>query len=131
MIRLIGRRLIIPQGDTGTFTIPTQGEVSSGDKAILSVYDNLTHKTIIEKKIDATSNTLEFQFESNDTLIAKDGEPIEPDDRGSRYSWDVTILRNPLYDENEGTLMHADDIDSYYAAFSLPPCVIKRVTRNV
>ena len=118
MIRLIGRRLIIPQGDTGTFTIPTQGDVSSGDKAIFSVYDNLTHKTIIEKTIDATPDTLEFPFESNDTIIAKDGEPIEPDDRGSRYSWDITLIR--------GT-----DVDSYYAAFGLPPCVIKRVTRNV
>ena len=118
MIRLIGRKLIIPQGDTGTFTIPTQGTVSQGDKAIFSVYDNLTHKTIIEKQIDATDETLSFAFTSNDTLITVDNEPIEPDDRGSRYSWDITIVR-------------ANSIDSYYAAFSLPPCVIKRVTRNV
>ena len=48
MIRLIQRRLIIPQGDTGTFTIPTQGMVSTGDKAILSIYDNLLHKVIVE-----------------------------------------------------------------------------------
>ena len=130
MIRLVGRRLIIPQGDTGTFTIPTQGSVSVGDKAILSIFDNLTHKTIMQKEIAATNDTLEFQFEMNDTLIAADGTPIEPDDRGSRYSWDVTIMRNPEYD-GEGELIHADDIDSYYAAFSLPPCVIKRVTRNV
>lgn len=130
MIRLIGRRLIIPQGDTGTFTIPTQGTVESGDKAILSIYDNLTHKTIVEKIINATMETLSFNFEMQDTIIDMNGNAIEPDDRGSRYSWDVTILRNPTYDENN-ELIHADDIDSYYAAFSLPPCVIKRVTRNV
>ena len=130
MIRLIGRRLIIPQGDTGTFTIPTQGTVSAGDKAILSIFDNLTHNVIKEKKIDATDETLEFNFDSSDTLVADDGSPIEPDDRGNRYSWDVTILRNPTYDEND-ELIHADDIDSYYAAFGLPACVIKRVTRNV
>lgn len=112
MIRLIQRRLIIPQGDSGTFTIPTQGTVEQGDKAILAIYDNLTHTTVLEKEIDATSDTLTFTFESEDTIN------IEPDDRGSRYSWDITLIR--------GT-----DVDSYYAAFGLPPCVIKRVTRNV
>jgi len=55
---------------------------------------------------------------------------IEPDERGNRYTWDITILRNPTYDEND-KLIHADDIDSYYAGFSLPSCVIKGVTRNV
>ena len=112
MIRLVQRRLIIPQGDTGTFTIPTQGEVESGDKAIFAIYDNLTHKTVLEKEIDATAETLTFEFESADTLN------IEPDDRGYRYTWDITLI-------------HADSIDSYYAAFGLPECVIKRVTRNV
>ena len=112
MIRLIGRRLIIPQGDTGTFTIPTQGSVETGDKAILSIFDNLTHKTVLEKEIDATEETLSFVFSSSDTIN------IEPEDRGNRYTWDITLKR-------------AESIDSYYAAFGLPPCVIKRVTRNV
>lgn len=124
MIRLVGRKLIIPQGDTGTFTIPTQGTVSLGDKAIFSIYDELTHKTVLEKIIDATIETLTFNFELEDTLN------IEPDDRGNRYTWDITIVRNPTYD-NENKLITADDIDSYYAGFRLPPCVIKRVTRNV
>jgi hypothetical protein len=124
MIRLIQRRLIIPQGDTGTFTIPTQGEVETGDKAIFSILDNLTHKTVLEKIIDATPETLTFVFNSEDTLN------LEPDDKGNRYSWDITLLRNPEYDEHN-ELIHADSIDSYYAAFGLPVCVIKRVTRNV
>lgn len=126
MIRLIQRRLIIPQGDTGNFTIPTQGEVNTGDKAILSIYDNLTHKVIREIEIDATPETLTFYFGPNDTLVTNDGEPIEPDDRGSRYSWDVTIIR-----QVEINGVNTVDIDSYYAAFGLPACVIKRVTRNV
>lgn len=131
MIRLIQRRLIIPQGDTGTFTIPTQGSVENGDKAILAIYDKLTHQTIIEKTIDATPDTLTFEFDSNDTIISNvTNEPIEADDRGNRYSWDITILRNPVYDEND-ELIHCDSVDSYYAAFSLPSCVIKGVTRNV
>ena len=112
MIRLIGRRLIIPQGDTGTFTIPTQGTVSQGDVAIFAIYDNLTHTTALEKQIEATAETLSFAFTSEDTI------DLEPDNRGSRYSWDITIVR-------EG------DVDSYYAAFGLPPCVIKKVARDV
>lgn len=114
MIRLIGRRLIIPQGDTGTFTIPTQGSVTNGDKAIFAIYDNLTHTTILEKKIDATPKTLTFTFASDDTIN------IEPDEKGWRYSWDIVLIR-----ESENSK------DSYYAAFSLPPCIIKRVTRDV
>ena len=114
MIRLIGRKLIIPQGDTGEFTIPTQGSIMSGDEAIFAIYDNLTHTTVLEKKIVATPETLTFVFTSQDTLN------IEPDDRGSRYTWDITIIRDS-----------GATVDSYYAAFSLPPCVIKRVTRNV
>lgn len=137
MIRLVGRRLIIPQGDTGSFTIPTQGTVSIGDEAILSIYDLLLHKTIKEKKIEVTAEnlsscteTLTFNFDMQDTLTADDGTEIEADDRGNRYAWDVTIIRNPLYDENN-EFVHADDIDSYYSAFGLPACVIKRVTRHV
>ena len=124
MIRLIQRRLIIPQGDTGTFTIPMQGTMEQGDRAIFSIYDNLTRTVVLEKEMIPDGNTLSYNFASEDTL------GIEPDDRGSRYSWDVTIQRNPLYDENE-QLIHYDSIDSYYAAFSLPPCIIKRVTRHV
>lgn len=124
MIRLIQRRLIIPQGDTGTFTIPMQGTMEQGDRAIFSIYDNLTQTVVLEKEMIPNGNTLSYNFASEDTL------GIEPDDRGSRYSWDVTIQRNPLYDENE-QLIHYDSIDSYYAAFSLPPCIIKRVTRHV
>ena len=112
MIRLIGRRLIIPQGDTGTFTIPTQGTVENGDKAIFAIFDNLTNKTVLQKEIAATEETLSFVFDSADTIN------IEPEDRGNRYTWDITLVR-------------ANSVDSYYAAFGLPPCVIKRVTRNV
>ena len=124
MIRLIQRRLIIPQGDTGTFTIPMQGTMQEGDKALISIYDNLMHTVVLEKEMIPSENTLSYTFASEDTI------GIEPDDRGSRYSWDVTIQRNPLYDENQ-QLIHYDSVDSYYAAYGLPPCIIKRVTRNV
>ena len=43
MIRLIKRRLIIPRGDTGSFSIPTQGLVREGDLAVFGIFDTLTH----------------------------------------------------------------------------------------
>lgn len=123
MIRLIGRRLIIPRGDTGSFTIPTQGAVESGDIAIFSIYDPLTQKTVCEKIINATEETLEFLFAHEDTV------EIEPSER---YQWDIKIYRNPQYDENDN-LIGGEAIDSYYAAFGkeMPKCVIKQVAQRV
>ena len=124
VIRLIQRRLIIPQGDTGTFTIPMQGTMEQGDKAIISIYDNLTHTVVLEKPMEKEEDKLSYTFASEDTAN------IEPDDRGSRYSWDVTIMRGVQEDGNNN-IISCSSVDSYYAAFGLPPCVIKRVTRNV
>ena len=123
MIRLIQRRLIIPQGDTGTFTIPLQGTLSTGEKALISIYDNLTRTIMLEREMEVGEDTLSYTFKTEDTIN------IEPDDRGNRYNWDITLLREPQTDANNQT--YYANVDSYYAAFSLPPCVIKRVTRDV
>jgi len=40
--------------------------------------------------------------------------------------WDIKLYRGPKYDE-EGKIIGGDEIDSYYAAFSLPVCEIKEV----
>ena len=122
MIRLVQRRLIIPRGDTGSFTIPTLGEVSSGDKAVLSIYDPLTRTTKCTKVIDAQGETLEFEFTREDTIN------IEPSDR---YEWDIIIYRSPVLNQ-EGIPIDGASIDSYYAAFgNMPKCVIKQVAQNV
>jgi len=42
MIRLIQRRLIIPRGDTGSFTIPALKSMQPEDVAVFSIYDPLT-----------------------------------------------------------------------------------------
>lgn len=122
MIRLIQRRLIIPQGDTGTFTIPTQGTVESGAIAIFAIYDPLTRKTLLQKAITATPETLEFEFTREDTIN------IPP---SNKYLWDITLCRGATYDYENNVLIHADSVDSYYAAFSLPICEIRTVTPNV
>ena len=120
MIRLIQRRLIIPRGDTGSFTIPTQGTVENGDIAVFSIYDPMTHITVFEKEVELTEEILTISFTHQDTV------KIEP----KKYVWDIKIYKNPQRDE-DGLLIGGDEINSYYAAFSLPVCEIKEVAQNV
>lgn len=123
MIRLIQRRLIIPRGDTGTFTIPTQGTIDGPAIAILGIYDPLTKEVHELAPVEVTGETITFQFTHADTVN------LEPSDR---YQWDIKIYRNPEYDNNNN-LIGGATIDSYYAAFgkSMPTCVIKQVAQNV
>ena len=48
MIRMIGRRLIIPKGDTGFVTLPFCDSHEGQAIAIFSVKNMLTKKTVIE-----------------------------------------------------------------------------------
>lgn len=121
MIRLIQRRLIIPRGDTGSFSIPIQGTVENGDIAVFSIFDPMTHTTVFEKEIEFSGEeVLTVAFQHDDTVN------IPP----KKYVWDVKIYKNPQRDE-EGLLVDGDEINSYYAAFSLPICEIKEVAQNV
>lgn len=122
MIRLIQRRLIIPRGDTGSFTIPTQGTVEDGDIAVFSIYDPMIQTTVKEKTItfNGGEEVIIIPFEHQDTVA------LPP----KKYLWDIKIYKNPQYDE-EGLLIGGDEINSYYAAFSLPVCEIKEVAQDV
>lgn len=121
MIRLIQRRLIIPRGDTGTFSIPNLGPKGENDVAVFSIYDPLTHKTVLEKNISATDEMLTITLEQNDTVN------LEP----KKYYWDIKIYTNPEYDaENTELIIGGTQIDSYYAAFSLPVCEIREVAKD-
>ena len=120
MIRLIQRRLIIPRGDTGSFSIPTQGAVEEGDIAVFSIFDTMTQTTVKEIIVPATEDYLTIPFTHEDTVN------LAP----KKYLWDIKIYKNPQYDI-EGKLVNGDEINSYYAAFSLPICEIKEVAQNV
>ena len=135
MKRLIQRRLIVPRGDTGSFTIPIQGSVGEGDMAVFSIYDPMIRTTVCEKRIDLTSSmeNLEIFFEAKDTV------ELAP----KKYLWDIKIYKNPTkYRTLEGEIIEtsnelddipidAEEINSYYSAFSLPICEIKEVAQNV
>ena len=116
MIRVIQRRLIIPCGDTGTFTLPLLPTAELGDTAVFSIYDPLTKKTLLQKKVIVSGNEISFEFERSWTIN------IEPSDR---YEWDVRIYHNPTSQNEDGIPTDAEAIDSYYSAFLLPPCEIR------
>lgn len=120
MIRLIQRRLIIPRGDTGSFSLPVQGTVGNNDIAVFSIYDPQTKKTVFEKQISLSGDTITIPFVHTDTV------DLTP----KKYLWDVKIYKNPQYDE-DNLLINGEEINSYYAAFSLPVCEIKEVTQDV
>jgi len=126
MIRLIQRRLIIPRGDTGSFTIPLQGTVGENDVVIFFIYDPMTKKQVSFIEGEINENIITINFTSDKTAI------LEP----RKYYWDIVIYKNPEYeegDENEHNFppINGEEINSYYAAFSLPICEIKEVARNV
>ena len=118
-MRMIGTRIILPKGDTGFFTLPTRGKVNKGDIAVFSVKNPLTQTTVLEKYFDASEDHLLIRFEHEDTKELDTG----------KYLWDIKIYRSPIYDE-DGLLIDAIDIDSYYSAFSQPQLIIKEVAKN-
>ena len=114
MIRMIGRRLVIPRGDSGSFSLPALYKASSGDIAIFGIFNPLTHENVLTKIIEFTSPALTFTFSPSDTIN------LEP----RKYNWDITIYKDPAYDE-EGQLIGAAEVDSYYSAYNkLPICEI-------
>lgn len=110
MIRIVQRRLIIPQGDTGSFTLPLLQTAQEGNKVKLTIYDPLHKQVVLTKEVDIQSENAESRNVTFD-FIHEDTMDIEP---SNKYQWDVKII-----DENNST------IDSYYSAFQLPICEIR------
>lgn len=120
MIRVIQRRLIIPRGDTGTFTLPLLPGTEEGDIAVFSIYDPLTREVLLQKlgqfETEEGTQQLQFSFEHEDTM------EIEP---SRRYEWDVTIYKGASDQDENGIPHNGTEVNSYYAAFSLPVCEIR------
>ncbi len=134
MIRLIQRRLIIPRGDTGSFSIPVQYTIEDGDIAVFALYDTMYQETVLEKRINlvsgATSMEISFNYEDTASLTPK------------KYLWDIKIYKAPILKYKDSDLSDADlinygipisaaNVHSYYAAYKLPICEIKEVAQDV
>lgn len=124
MIRLIQRRLIIPRGDTGSFSIPVQGTVEGNDTAVFYIYDPMTKDSVQAVKGDINDETITINFTRETTA------KLAP----KKYLWDIVIYKNPEYEEGDEEKIrpiNGSEINSYYAAFSLPICDIREVTQDV
>ena len=119
MIRLIQRRLIIPRGDTGSFTIPAIAAASNTDVAIFTIFDCVTRSKLFEKTAQPNGETLVIEFTHNDTVNLVPG----------KYVWDIKFYKNPQY--ADGELVNGDEIDSYYAGYSLPECEIRETADDL
>lgn len=110
MIRIISRHLIIPRGDTGSFTVPALVK-KDNSIAVFSIFDQFKRIWTHEYPIENGQVTIEFEHEDTKDL------PV------GQYKWDIKIYVNPEYDEN-GLLINGDEVHSYYAGFTLPDCDI-------
>ena len=113
MIRLIQRRLIIPRGDTGTFTVPVLATKNTGDVAVFSIIDTMTDKKVFEKIVNVSGDTMTIEFSHYDTVNLPVG----------KYVWDIKFYQNPEF--MDGVLVNGVEVDSYYAAFTMPICEIR------
>lgn len=118
MIRLVQRKLIIPRGDTGSFSIPVLPNTNSGDIAVFSILNPLKHERLFDKEIKEFDNSLQIRFTHEETVNLPAGQ----------YNWDIKLYRNPVIENN--ILISGEEIDSYYAAFSLPICEIRETGDN-
>ena len=113
MIRLLQRKLIIPRGDTGSFTIPAIAAASASDVAVFTIFDRLTRTKAFQKRIAVDGAQLKVEFNHNETVNLVPGH----------YVWDIKFYKNPIYADEE--LINGEEIDSYYAGYSLPECEIR------
>ena len=113
MIRLVQRKLIIPRGDTGTFSVPILSTERAGDTAVFTIFDKMTQRRIYSKQITSENGVFNIRFNHSDTVNLPAG----------KYYWDIKYYQNPVFVDEE--LVDGQEIDSYYAAFSVPECEIR------
>lgn len=118
MIRMIQRHLIIPRGDTGSFTIPALVTPDVNDAVVFSIFDPLTRKKIFQKRLTDIEQTINIAFDHSETINLQPG----------KYVWDIRYYKNPVIEDDE--IVDADEINSYYAGFSLPVCEIRETAED-
>lgn len=118
MIRLVQRKLILPRGDTGSFTIPVLPNFNIGDIAVFAIFNPLNKTIIFKKQVEIINQEITVQLSHNQTVNLPAG----------KYLWDIKAYLNPVY--ADGELVNGDQIDSYYAGYKLPECQIRETSDN-
>lgn len=119
MIRLIQRRLIIPRGDTGTFSVPVLSSYNNGDVAVFSIIDPKTQCKVYNKLMYVTDSVISIRFEHGDTVNLPVG----------KFLWDIKFYQDPVIDE--GQVVSGKEVNSYYAAFTMPECEVRQTGDNM
>ena len=89
MIRLVQRNLIIPRGDTGSFSIPVINGFQQADEARFTIIDLRINKLIcnpIPCQFNTSTNTFTVSFTHEDTVNMPVG----------KYFWDIKSYKNHL-----------------------------------
>ena len=113
MIKLIQRRLVIPRGDTGYFTIPVLTSAAGKNTVAIFSILNLGNGTVVYQKEGSIADGIirvDFTHEETKDL------PL------GKYVWDMKTYINPEY--KNGILINGDEVHSYYAGFEYPVCEI-------
>lgn len=118
MIRLgPQRRLTIPRGDTGSFSVPVQIDSQKATLFRFSIFNN--GKVILSQDIAVENNNLIINFTHEDTKNLPLGH----------YYWDIKAYVNPVFNTENTKLVSVDEVHSYYAAYKLPECEITLATK--
>ena len=113
MIRMIARKLLLPRGDTGNFTISLlASHTSQNTVAIFSILNLITNEIIYQDEAIIEDRTVRVNFTHEQTKNLPLGQ----------YVWDIKVYTNPEYKNNK--LINGETVDSYYAGFSYPVCEI-------
>ena len=119
MIRMVQRKLIIPRGDTGTFSIPVLPSTNIENVAVFTIFNLLDKTKIFQKIVQPSGKEIVIDFTHGDTVNLPVGN----------YVWDIKFYQNPIIVDNE--LIDGEEVNSYYAAFSLPACEIRQTGDNL
>lgn len=112
MIRINQNKLIIPRGDTGTFSVPVFSGIQTGDIAVFTILDPIAKTKIFSKQINIDNQILTIRLEHGDTVNLPEG----------KYLWDIKFYQDPVFVDDE--LISGTEVDSCYAAHKMPQCEV-------
>lgn len=119
MLRLLQRKLIIPRGDTGAFSVPVLPNINLNNcTAFFTIFDPRTQKRIFQKELTIDGEIITVRLEHTETVNLKAG----------RYYWDIRFWQSPVV--VEGEIIDGTEVDSYYTAYSLPECEVRETGDN-
>lgn len=119
MIRLNQRKLIIPRGDTGEFSVPLLSSFTDGDIAVFAIFNTINRTIVFSKQVPIQDGKVTVSLNHNQTVNLPAG----------KYTWDIKLYNQPQYLDE--VLVNGNQISSYNAGFvNFPICQIVETADN-